>query len=144
MSSPYHFGARSTKHLKACHADLQIILKAVIPYFDLTILASFRDEETQNRLQEKGLSQLRYPFSKHNQKPSMAVDIAPYDRQASEGVDWDNREAFAYLGGVMRAAAVMLKKNGQIKHELVWGGDWNSDGRVSDEVFRDLVHFELR
>ena len=72
----------------------------------------------------------------------MAVDIAT--PLAESGVEWDDREAFAYMGGLVRGIAVMMRRDGHIKHDLVWGGDWNADGRVRDESFRDLVHFELR
>ncbi|MGC6512372.1 MAG: M15 family peptidase [Parvibaculales bacterium] len=141
---PYRFGTASLKQLKSCHTDLRAILETVISHMDITILAGHRDEATQNRLQDEGLSRLRYPLSRHNQTPSMAADIAPYSPLAKGGVDWEDREAFAYMGGLVRGIAVMMKRDGRIKHDLVWGGDWNADGHVRDENFRDLVHFELR
>lgn len=141
---PYHFGTRSIKQLNSCQCELRTLMQSVINHMDITVLAGHRDEATQNALHEKGVSQLRYPLSKHNQSPSMAVDIAPYNALMEGGVDWDNREAFAYMGGLVRGMAISLKQSGHIKHDLVWGGDWNSDGRVHDECFRDLVHFELR
>ena len=36
-----------------------------------------------------------------------------------------------------------LLKNGEIYHNVRWGGDWNMDNNFKDQKFNDLPHFEL-
>ena len=74
---------------------------------------------------------MSWPNSKHNSLPSVAVDIAPYP------IDWEDTERFIQLSGAILQIA---KQNGL---DLRWGGDWNRDGRMTDESFRDLLHFEM-
>jgi peptidoglycan L-alanyl-D-glutamate endopeptidase CwlK len=104
----------------------------VINDFDCIVLEGYRNEEAQNRYFEEGKSKLRYPHSKHNKQPSLAVDIAPYP------VDWNDRERFYYFAGYVKATAA------QMGIPLRWGGDWDSDTFVHDQTFFDLPHFELR
>lgn len=125
------FGKRSLARRATVHEDLQAILDAVIPHFDFTILTGHRDKEAQNEAYATGHSGKQWPDSKHNTKPSIAVDIAPWP------INWKDRERFTYLAGHMKQAAEMLG------FELRWGGDWDRDTEVSDNSFDDLVHFEL-
>ena len=80
---------------------------------------------------------MKYPDSKHNAEPSLAVDLTPYP------VDWNDREAFTYLAGWFMAVARMKG------YKVRWGGDWNgTDGNrggrsLKDNSFDDLGHFEL-
>lgn len=125
------FGRQSNKKLDQCHEKLQTLFKAVVDHFDCSIICGFRDEENQNKFFELRKTKLRFPFSKHNKNPSMAVDVAPYP------IDWADKERFYYFGGfVMGMAASMGIK-------IRYGGDWNQDNQVKDQEFRDLVHFEF-
>jgi len=100
---------------------------------DFTILEGYRGEEKQNEAFDTGRSQLRYPESKHNTFPCLAVDIAPYP------IDWQDTERFVLLAGVIKAVAHSLEVSDLIR----WGGDWDRDGQMTDETFRDYPHFEL-
>lgn len=127
----YKFSEASEKKLQTCHPDLQAVIRKAITQINFTVLEGSRDEAAQNSAFAAGKSKLKYPHGKHNAFPSKAVDIAPYP------VDWNNRERFAFLAGIMLATA----KSMQIR--LRWGGDWDRNGEMSDNKFDDLVHFEL-
>ena len=127
----YKFSDASERKLQACHPDLQAVLRKAIALTNFTILESSRDESSQNAALAAGKSKLKYPQSKHNHSPSLAVDIAPYP------VDWKNRERFSFLAGVILATAASMNIN------LRWGGDWDKNGEIAENKFDDLPHFEL-
>jgi peptidoglycan L-alanyl-D-glutamate endopeptidase CwlK len=72
-----------------------------------------------------------------NKEYTGAVDIAPYP------IDWDNKERFNFLGGLIRGIAIMMYLRGDIKHAVRWGGDWDSTGDPSKTSFYDGPHFEI-
>lgn len=135
----YNFSKRSKKILKTCHPDLQLICNHSIKIYDFSIIGGYRSLETQKNLFAKGKSKLNgiNRRSKHQDTPSIAVDIAPYP------IDWQNLKRFYYLGGLMVAIANNLQKQGKLRHRLRWGGDWDRDGKFNDQIFNDLTHFEL-
>ena len=127
----YKFGKSSLERLNNAHPKLQQILTKLIEIVDFSILCSYRSEEEQNDVFNKGLSKVQYPNSKHNSNPSRAVDIIMYP------IDWNNIQNFYYLAGLVKGIA----HSEGIK--IRWGGDWDSDNDFSDEKFRDFPHFEL-
>lgn len=131
------YSESSKSALETCHPDLQKVFERVIRDFDHTIIEGHRGEEKQNRLYDEGKSKLRYPESRHNENPSMAVDAVPYP------VDWDDRERMTLFAGYVLGVAEKLKQEGQISYDIRWGGDWDQDTEVSDNGFDDLPHFEL-
>lgn len=118
----YKFGKKSKERLATCHQDLQDIMNDLIEIMDVTILCGHRTEEAQNKAFNDGFSKLKYPHSKHNQLPSMAVDVAPYP------VDWNDTFSFQRMCGIIEGIA---HKRG-IKIRL---------GR--DFSFNDMPHIEL-
>ncbi len=126
------FGTESRKRLDTCHVDLIQVCELVIPNYDFTVLEGFRSNARQDDLFRQGKSKLQAGGSKHNNDPSLAVDIAPYP------IDWDSRTRFYLLAGFMFQAA------SQLDIKLRWGGDWDGDWIHSDQSFHDLPHFELR
>jgi peptidoglycan L-alanyl-D-glutamate endopeptidase CwlK len=133
----YKYSKKSQANLDSCHKDLQIIFAEVLKYIDHSVLNGHRDEAAQEKYFKEGLTKLRYPHSKHNQIPSLAVDVAPYP------VDWDAINRFYFFGGYVCGVAERLKRDGAISHILRWGGDWDCDRIFKDQTFNDLVHFEL-
>lgn len=84
----YKFGQTSKMRLSTCHEDLQKIANELIKEIDVSILCGHRTEYDQNKAYNNGNSKLKYPFSKHNKSPSLAMDVAPYP------IDWQNIERF--------------------------------------------------
>lgn len=137
----YKFSKRSQSNLIECHVDLQKIALTAIAYIDFAVIEGYRGREAQNKAYFSGHSQLIYPDSKHNQTPSMAFDIIPYESGRFTG--WDNHKSFYFLAGHMAMIAKYLYKSGEISHRLRWGGDWQSDMDLSNSSFVDLPHYEL-
>ena len=131
------FSQESMKELSTCHIDLQVIFFNVVRTFDCKVIEGYRNEERQNIAFQDGKSKLKYPDGKHNNLPSMAVDVAPWP------VDWKDIKRFYYFAGYVMGIASKLKDEGKIEHSLRWGGDWDSDTIVTDQQFNDLVHYEL-
>ena len=95
---------------------------------DVTIIEGLRTEARQAELVAQGKSKTNY--SKHLE--GKAVDLAPYP------IDWEDRERFHYMGGMIRGIGQKMGVN------IRWGGDWDSDGEVKDNGFDDLVHVEIK
>ena len=123
-----HFGKKSKQRLKGVDDKLITVLNELIKIMDVTIIEGVRSKERQAELLKQGATKVKY--SKHME--GKAVDLAPYP------IDWDNRDGFHYMGGMIRGIAQQLNIN------VRWGGDWDSDGDVKDNSFDDLVHIEFR
>jgi len=126
------FSSRSINRLKTCDAQLQELFYQVVKHFDCSILEGHRGEERQTKAYNDGKSKVQYPDGKHNQYPSVAVDVAPYP------IDWSDRDRFHYFGGFVLGVAKQMGMN------IRWGGDWNQDTKTKDNKFDDLVHFEIK
>ena len=124
----YRFGKRSRQRLKGVDAKLVNILNELIKMMDVTVIEGLRSAERQEELLAKGATKVKY--SKHME--GKAVDIAPYP------IDWEDRDRFYYMGGMVRGIAK------QLGIKVRFGGDWDSDGETKDNNFDDLVHIELR
>jgi peptidoglycan LD-endopeptidase CwlK len=124
------FSQRSTDRLSTCHRLLQRLMRSVVADLDITIICGFRGEGEQNDAYAIGASKLRWPQSKHNVSPSMAVDVAPYP------IDWNDDERFKKMGQVVKEHWERIPVDERMGYSLSWGGDWKS--------FKDLPHFELR
>ena len=101
---------------------------------DISLISGHRDREEQNTLFENDYSTLRFPHSKHNRKPSLAVDLQPHPYPKDECKLWG---ALGYIAG--RALAIAAFEGLDIR----WGGDWNRNGDLTDQTFDDLFHLEL-
>jgi peptidoglycan L-alanyl-D-glutamate endopeptidase CwlK len=125
------FSERSKKKLATCDKRLQTIMNELIKQFDVTIVCGYRGQEEQEEAFETGASKLHFPDSKHNNYPSLAVDVIPY------GTKYTKSPPFYYMAGLIRAIA---------QAQLItirWGGDWDSDTDFYDQTFNDLGHFEI-
>tara|TARA_R100001594_G_scaffold140093_1_gene185020 strand:+ start:756 stop:1133 length:378 start_codon:yes stop_codon:yes gene_type:complete len=122
------FGKRSKQRLKGVDTKLVNVLNELVKIMDVTIIEGKRTQERQDELVAKGASKTKY--SKHIE--GKAVDLAPYP------IDWEDRERFHYMGGMVRGIGQQLNVN------IRWGGDWDSDGEIKDNNFDDLVHVEIK
>lgn len=124
----YKFGKRSRERLKGVDARLVNVLNELIKIMDVTIIEGLRSKERQEQLLAQGKTKTKY--SKHIE--GKAVDLAPYP------IDWEDREMFHYMGGMLRGLGKAMGVN------IRWGGDWDSDGDINDNKFDDLVHVEIK
>ncbi len=125
------FSERSRKNLGTCHEDLQRLFSEVIKHVDCTILCGYRGIEEQDQAFQEGRSRLRFPQSKHNENPSLAVDAVPFP------INFNDTRRFYLFAGIVRGIAVMMKIS------IRCGADWDSDLNLNDQTFHDLGHFEL-
>jgi len=124
----YKFGRRSRERLKGVDVRLVNVLNELIKMMDVTIIEGLRSAERQKELLAKGATKVKY--SKHME--GKAVDLSPYP------IDWENRDGFYYMGGMIRGIAKQMGVN------VRFGGDWDSDGDTKDNSFDDLVHVEIK
>tara|TARA_R100000781_G_scaffold42950_3_gene29479 strand:+ start:1565 stop:1945 length:381 start_codon:yes stop_codon:yes gene_type:complete len=123
----YKFGKRSRERLKGVDTRIINVLNELIKMMDVTIIEGVRTKERQAELLKQGATKVKY--SKHME--GKAVDLAPYP------IDWENRDGFYYMGGMIRGIAK------QLGLKIRFGGDWDSDGDTKDNNFDDLVHIEI-
>ena len=122
------FSQKSLDRLEGVDQQLRALAFKALEVQDLTILEGVRSMEKQKQLFREGKSKTL--DSKH--LSGKAIDIAPYP------IDWNDRERFYYLAGIIKGIANELGIN------VRWGGDWDSDNDFKDQTFDDLVHFEVR
>ena len=128
------FSTRSKAILSTVHPNLQRIANIAILSSDFAVICGHRNKADQNKAFAGGYSKLQYPSSKHNSKPSTAIDLAPY----SDGkIQWNDGRAFLELAKLIQYVA-------HIEGIAIrWGGDFNSDGNFKNDRFVDMPHFEL-
>lgn len=133
------FGTVSKNNLKTCHPDIKRVLNKAIEIYDFTVLEGYRNKERQDYLYSIDRSKVTFPYSKHNatdrngEPLSDAVDVVPYP------AGWKaSKEDFIALAYLLKGIAWSFG----IK--LFWGGDWDNDDDLNDQIFNDYAHFELR
>lgn len=130
----YKWGARSKKVRGTLDPRLQLVVDELLKLVNVSLISGHRGQEEQDRLYEEGKTQVKYPNSKHNTYPSIAVDIQPYPYPINEEELWG---ALGFIAGL--AICIGMKYN----IELRWGGDWNQNGSLTDNNFDDLFHLEI-
>ena len=133
----YAYNQKSSKYLGTCHPDLQRIFHQVIKGFDCTIVQGHRGKAEQNKYFTEKKTQLKYPKSKHNSSPSMAVDVVPYP------IDWKDGDRMKHFAGYVKGITAIMFHQKLITHLVRWGGDWDNDTQLKDNKFQDYPHFEL-
>ena len=124
----YKFSELSLSRLNSCHKDIQTLMKEVMTrqIMDFSILQGYRNKEDQNEAYKRGTSKLRWPHSRHNHSPSLAVDIAAYP--ISNFNDDNTNRTIALAWHVKKIAK-------KLDIPIYWGGDWHP--------FVDIYHFQL-
>lgn len=125
------FSQEEEKILATVDPRLVAVVRAAHARMPLRVIEGYRNEARQNKLFNEGKTKLRFPNSKHNTFPSLAIDIAPLP------VDFKNIQRFVDLSVIMFQEA---KKRGV---RLRWGGDWNRNNDWRDEKFLDMPHYEI-
>jgi len=103
VAPKFKFSKKSLERISECHPNLQKIAHELIKELDVTVLCGHRGERDQNHAFNTGKSKLRWPRSKHNQAPSLAIDIAPYP------IDWNNIPRFEDMCDRIKRIASSLK-----------------------------------
>lgn len=119
---PY-FNSTSKENLSHAHHDLQRLFNEVVKSYDCSVISSYRGQKEQDELYYLGLSGKLYPDSKHNAKPSLAVDVIPFP------VAWKDIEGFNKFVNFVEKTAKEL--NIDILNGRVW-------------KLKDYPHFELK
>ena len=131
--SGYAYSKTSRKRLESCHQKLIKLFESLAEHYNITIICGHRDAKEQNKAYAEGKSKLKFPMSKHNTYPSVAVDAILYNK----GLDWnDNGQNYMFVGVVRERARAMGIK-------IRCGADWDGDFDTDDQTFHDIVHFEL-
>ncbi len=125
------------------HPDLQLVAEEARKEYDFFYAVGSRGEADQNRAVKLGRSEKPFPTSKHNKSKdpkykSDAVDVCPVIVDKNQiKLDWENLSAFYKIYQAFQNAA---KKLG-IK--IRSGADFDMDGNLKNDRFRDLPHHEL-
>ena len=129
------FSNASLNKLSTCDYRLQKLFKHVIIYYDCTVIDGYRPQNIQDIYYNTGKSKVKWPDSKHNKQPSLAIDVAPYIQ--GKGIIWEPKQCYTFGGFVLGCAL-------SLDIDIIWGGDWDSDKDISDQTFNDLVHFQVK
>jgi peptidoglycan L-alanyl-D-glutamate endopeptidase CwlK len=130
------YGRVSMERLQHAHPDLRRWCERLILRFDHTVVCTHRGQDDQEEAFENGKSMLHFPDSRHNFYPSLAVDLAPWDKYLRK-IDWGARDRFILLAGMG------LQLAAEMELPITWGGDWNNDTYMRDHTFLDFPHFQL-
>lgn len=128
------WGRQSARILSELDPRLQTVLNELLEWVDVSLICGHRGKDAQDDYFMRGVSKVKWPDSKHNTYPSLAVDLQPHPYPNNEN---DLRAALGYIAGL---AMVIAARHGW---QLRWGGDWNRNGSVVDNGFDDLFHLEL-
>lgn len=130
-----HFGPRSRRVYGQLCPELQEMCDYILQEIcDISLTTGHRTESEQNALYPT-YTKVQWPNSKHNTYPAIAVDLQPYPYPKS---DVKLRTQLAYIAG-------RVIEWGKAKgYDIRWGGDWDQDHDLVDNMFDDLFHFEVR
>lgn len=120
--------SRSLSKLKECHPDLIKLIMAVDALYPVQVICGHRGKEDQDKAFAEKKSKLKFPESKHNKKPSLAVDVVPDPDQNPKTISWVDLKEFEIMCYTLESKADELG----IKIRL---------GR--DFSFKDFPHVEL-
>lgn len=154
----FSYGRASRRRLGSCHVDLQRIADMALSLglMDITVVCGHRSQEEQDALYPE-FTRVKYPHSKHNTNPSIAIDLAPYhpvygylsgSEEQIGKIAFKEKISLAEASSFIkseyhRLAGIILTCAKHLGIDLRWGGDWDSDSNTLDQNFIDLPHFEL-
>lgn len=137
----YRFGARSEELLTKLDERMARVVRRALGYgvLDFTVIETVRTFERQQEMVRTGMSKtLKSRHLPNRHGLSEAVDIVPYPLTQNGRSVWSDTERFAFLSGIVMAAAA------EEGVPVRWGGDWDGDGNIREHPFVDMPHFELR
>ena len=147
MADFHQYGTSSSAKLRTCHDEIVLVmgeaLKMTPPSVDITIVWGYRNKGQQNAIDPR-LTTKRWPASYHNAEDddgepcSDACDFAPWITlpTGKKGIPWKDVSLFAFVAGVIQAAASNLGI------EITWGNDFDRDGSTEDQSLADVGHIQ--
>jgi peptidoglycan L-alanyl-D-glutamate endopeptidase CwlK len=114
----------SQERLKTCHPDLQKLIRRVAELYPIQVSCGYRSNEDQEKAFKDGKSKAKPGESKHNQKPSRAVDIIPDPDHDPKTISWTDLTAFEIMCYTVEAAADELDIKIRLGRDFKWGADW--------------------
>ena len=127
----FPFSKRSLKNLGECHWILQEVASEATKSFNFIVIKGFRNKKDQNFAYRQGLSKLKFPYSGHNKRPSLAFDSVPCP------LNWKDTDSFNRMGAIMKKSAETIFFKYGIKGVVFqWGGDY--------KTWKDRPHFEIK
>ena len=113
----------SQAKLNTCHSDLILLINEVAKTEKCAVICGHREKAEQEKAYNSGTSKARWGQSKHNSKPSLAVDVVPLP------LDWNDIESFERLGNII------MEKAKELNIKVKWGKNFKG--------LADYPHFEL-
>jgi peptidoglycan L-alanyl-D-glutamate endopeptidase CwlK len=130
--------SESLKKLKECHPDLIKIIMRVDEHYPVQVICGHRSNEDQLKVYQEGKSLKKPGTSKHNLKPSLAVDLVPDPDRNPKTLAWADFKEFEIMCLTIEAAADELN----IKIRL--GRDFKKYNKKGQLVpMADWPHIEL-
>lgn len=120
--------AKSSEKLKECHSDIQKLMRRVDEIYPIQVICGHRNEADQNKAFADKKSKLKFPESKHNKKPSLAVDVVPDPDRNPKTISWVDITQYEIMCLAIEAAA------DELDIEIKLGRDFS---------FKDYPHCEL-
>lgn len=118
----------SLNKLKTAHPDLIKLAMAVDEVYPIQCICGERNSEDQQKAYDEGKSKAKPGESKHNRKPSLAIDCVPDPDRNPKTISWVDLKEFEIMCLVFESKAEEMG----IKIRL---------GR--DFKFKDFPHIEL-
>lgn len=122
------FSKRSIENLATCKEPLIDLFLEVVKERDCSILCGHRNEADQEKAFNDKRSYVHFPNSRHNQHPSIAVDVMPYP------INWDDRL------GQHEFATYVFNTAMQMGIRVQWGGLFKTR---NGKIFYDAPHWQL-
>lgn len=126
------FSNASFDRLCECDPRLQTVFLEVVKHFDCTVICGYRGKDDQDKAFDEGKSKIQWPNGRHNQNPSLAIDVVP------SPIKWEDANQMRVFAGFVLGVATMMGV------PLRWGGDWDRDWDVAENRFNDFPHFEIK
>ena len=125
------FDEKSQKKLDTCHSELQKLFTEVNKFYRCDIIQGHKPRVSEFQKMQSDTSIEKFPYSKYNEEPSLAVNVMPIKYFKNV------RDRYFNFAGYVQATADTLEIL------ISWGGD-NLDN-IKDFVpsMHDLRHFEL-
>lgn len=92
----------SKQKLNTCHSDLIKLIEEVAKTERCAVICGFRGRYEQEKAYNSGKSKANWGQSKHNSKPSLAVDVVPMP------LNWEDIESFERLGEKIQVPLMLI------------------------------------